>query len=40
MSDEYEQFLLWVYSFLVKKYNKYIPGVDWIIKRSFVQTSS
>ena len=36
MSDEYEQFLLWVYSFLVKKYNKYIPGVDWIIKRSFI----
>ena len=36
MSDEYEQFLLWVYSFLVKKYNKYIPAVDWIIKRSFI----
>lgn len=35
-SDEYETFLLNVYLLISKLYNKYIPGVDWIIKRSLI----
>ena len=34
-SDEYEKFLLDVYLYLTRLYNKYIPSIDWIIKRSF-----
>lgn len=35
-SDEYENFLLNVYMYISKLYNKYIPAIDWIIKRSHV----
>ncbi len=35
-SDLYEVFLLDVYIYLSKIYNKYIPSVDWIIKRRFI----
>lgn len=34
-SDLYENFLLDIYMYLSKLYNRYIPSVDWIIKRSF-----
>ena len=34
-SDLYETFLLDIYMYLSKLYNRYIPSVDWIIKRSF-----
>lgn len=34
-ADSYEKFLLDIYLFLSKLYNRYIPSVDWIIKRSF-----
>lgn len=33
-SSKYEDFLLDVYLYLTRLYNSYIPGVDWIIKRS------
>lgn len=33
-SDAYEKFLLEVYILFTKLYNRYIPGIDWIIKRS------
>lgn len=39
-TNEYEIFLYNVYLLLLKLYNRYIPSVDWIIKRSFNQTSS
>lgn len=39
-SDEYETFLLEVYMYLSKVYNKYIPAIDWIIKRSYSKASS
>ncbi len=35
-ADDYEVFLLNVYLFISKIYNRYFPGVDWIIKRSFI----
>ncbi len=35
-SEEYEIFLNNVYFFLTKIYNKYIPAVDWLIKKSFI----
>ena len=35
-ADGYEQFLLDVYLYISKLYNRYIPSVDWIIKRSFI----
>ncbi len=35
-TDEYEEFLFNVYVYLSKIYNRYIPAVDWIIKRSFI----
>lgn len=35
-SDDYEMFLLNVYMYISKLYNRYIPSVDWIIKRSFI----
>lgn len=34
-SADYEMFLRDVYYYLSKLYNKYIPSIDWIIKRSF-----
>lgn len=34
-AEEYEVFLLNVYLYISKIYNRYIPSVDWIIKRSF-----
>ena len=36
MSEEYELFLTNVYLFLSKLYNRYIPAVDWLIKRSLI----
>lgn len=33
--DEYEKFLLNVYLYVSKLYNRYVPGVDWIIKKGF-----
>jgi len=33
-ADDYEIFLLNVYLLISKIYNRYFPGVDWIIKRS------
>lgn len=35
-SEEYEIFLMNVHLFLMRLYNSYIPGIDWIIKRSYV----
>ena len=35
-ADEYEVFLTNVYLFLTKLYGKYIPEVEWIIKRSYI----
>lgn len=35
-SEDYEEFLMNVYFFLSRLYNRYIPGVDWIIKRNYV----
>ena len=35
-ADDYEKFLFDVHVFLSQMYNRYIPSVDWIIKRSFV----
>lgn len=35
-SEDYEKFLMNVYFFLSKLYNRYIPGIDWIIKRSYI----
>ncbi len=35
-SDDYEMFLLNVYMYISKLYNRYIPSVDWIIKRIFI----
>lgn len=34
-ADDYEKFLFDVHLYLSKLYNRYIPGIDWIIKRSF-----
>lgn len=34
-ADDYEIFLLNVYLLISRIYNRYFPGVDWIIKRSF-----
>lgn len=36
MSEEYELFLTNAYLFLSKLYNRYIPTVDWLIKRSLI----
>ena len=36
-ADDYELFLFNVYLFLSKLYNRYIPSIDWIIKRNFNQ---
>lgn len=33
-ADEYESFLLNIYLYISKLYNRYIPSVDWLIKRS------
>ena len=35
-ASNYERFLYDVYVYISKLYNRYIPAVDWIIKRSFV----
>ncbi len=35
-ADEYELFLLEIYIYISKLYNRYIPGIDWILKKSFV----
>ena len=35
-ASSYERFLYDVYVYISKLYNRYIPAVDWIIKRSFV----
>lgn len=34
-SDLYEEFLAYVYKYLVNLYNIYIPAIDWIIKRRY-----
>lgn len=34
--NDYEAFLLNVYIFLTHNYDRYVPGVDWIIKRSLI----
>lgn len=33
--EEYEDFLVWVYNYLSNLYNRYIPPVDWIMKRKY-----
>lgn len=34
-AGDYEKFLLDVYVYLSRLYNRYIPSIDWLIKRSF-----
>ena len=34
-NKDYEIFLKEIYFYIVNKYNKYIPEIDWLIKRSF-----
>ena len=34
-SSEYERFLSDIYIFLTRLYNRYVPAIDWIIKRSY-----
>ena len=33
-SEEYEKFLVDTYIYLSKLYNRYIPRIDWLLKKS------